>query len=304
MKSEDCHYIKDITTYLEFANISQYQKHQSFHVIKFEDHINEMPRKIPPQKYGFFILAVSKNQNVDIGIGDRKFKTLKENVSFIAPEQSLSVDVQQTDGGGVGYMLLFTPDFLHFTSSSFGIVQQFPFFNIYYSPVYFIEEEQKDFFINLIEKIYQYFKNFNNDNKEIIIAYVTIILFEAKKKFMDGKVERVKSSRAEEITFLFENLIKRTTHKRVNLSQYAKGLNISPIYLSECVKKATGKTAKQVITEYLIWEAKSLLLQTTLTIDDIALNLGYNDTSNFISFFKKNNSNTPNQYRKNQMINM
>jgi len=62
--------------------------------------------------------------------------------------------------------------------------------------------------------------------------------------------------------------------------------------------KATRKTAKRIITEYLILESKSLLNQSTKTINDIAFQLGFNDTSNFIAFFKKNTSSTPSQYRK------
>jgi len=109
----------------------------------------------------------------------------------------------------------------------------------------------------------------------------------------------VANSRAEEVAYQFEALIMQTKSKRKNLNHYANKLNFSSIYLAECVKKATGKTAKQIITEYLILEAKSLLNQSTKPIDNISNHLGYNDTSNFIAFFKKNVGCTPSQYRKN-----
>ena len=149
-----------------------------------------------------------------------------------------------------------------------------------------------------MDKIYGYFKNLDKDNLEIIRSYLTIMLFEAKRMFIDGEVKSVANSRFEEITYQFETLIMQTKSKKQKLEYYAGKLNFSPIYLAECVKKATGKTAKQIITEYLILESKSLLNQSTRTINDIAFQLGYNDTSNYIAFFKKNTGNTPSQYRK------
>ena len=149
-----------------------------------------------------------------------------------------------------------------------------------------------------MDKIYGYFKDLDKDNLEIIRSYLTIMLFEAKQMFIDGEVKSVANSRFEEIAYQFEALIMKTESKRQKLEYYAHKLNFSSIYLAECVKKATGKTAKQIITEYLILESKSLLYQSTKTIDEISSRLGYNDTSNFVTFFKKNVGSTPSQYRK------
>jgi len=165
-------------------------------------------------------------------------------------------------------------------------------------PVYILTHEQNNFFIDHMDKIYDYFKNLDKDNLEIIRSYLTIMLFEAKRMFIDGEVKSETNSRVEEITYLFETLITQTKSKRQKLEYYADKLNFSTIYLAECVKKATGKTAKQIITEYLILESRSLLNRSTKTINDIAIQLGYYDTSNFIAFFKKNTGSTPSQYRK------
>ena len=105
-------------------------------------------------------------------------------------------------------------------------------------PVYTLTEEQNNFFIDHMDKIYGYFENLDKDNLEIIRSYLTIMLFEAKRMFIDGEVKSVANSRVEEITYQFETLITQTKSKRQNLEYYADKLNFSSIYLAECVKKA------------------------------------------------------------------
>ena len=299
-------YYPDITSYLEGIHLSHTQIHKDFHILKFEDHvvaeaINKLiilPRKVISRKQGFFQITTSKNHNVDLTVDGTKFKGMKENIVFIAPDQSISVNVKSIKKKGVGYMLVFSSDFLSFAPSNYSLLKNFPFFNMNRPPVYFLDEDHNDFFINQMGKIHDYFKNLDKDNLEIIRSYVTILLFEAKRMFIDGVVKSMANSRAEEITYLFESLIRQTKGKRQKLEFYADKLNFSPIYLAECVMKATRKTAKRIITEYLILESKSRLNQSTKTINDIAFQLGFNDTSNFIAFFKKNTESTPSQYRK------
>jgi len=223
---------------------------------------------------------------------------MKVNIIFIAPDQVVSFDVKSFEKGTLGYSLVFSSEFLNIAPSNYSLLKNFPYFNMNRPPVYTLTEGQNNFFVEHMAKIYGYFKNLDKDNLEIIRSYLTIMLFEAKRMLIDGEVKSVANSRAEEVAYQFETLIMQTTSKRQKLEYYANKLNFSSIYLAECVKKATGKTAKQIISEYLILESKSLLNQSTKTIDDIAVQLGYGDTSNFIAFFKKNTGVTPSQFRK------
>ena len=294
-------YYPDITSYLEAAHISHTQKHKDFHILNFAEHFTntqKLPLKVSYRKLGFFQIVTSNNHDADLTVDGTKFENMKVNIVFIAPDQVVSLDVKSFKKGSIGYSLVFSSEFLNIAPSNYGLLRKFPYFNMNSPPVYILTEEQNNLFINHMDKIYSYFKNLDKDNLEIIRSYLTIMLFEAKRMFIDGVVKSVANSRAEEITFMFESLIRQTKNKRQKLEFYADRLNFSTIYLAECVMKATGKTAKQIITEYLILESKSLLNQSTKTINDIAFQLGYNDTSNFITFFKKNTESTPSQYRK------
>ncbi len=289
--------LNTIQSLLEEMQISRFQKHPDFHILKFKDHLDDIPMTTTTRKCDFFQIVISKNHNVDVVVDNVAFSAMENCITFMAPKQMLSTEVKSIESLGLGYMLVFTPKFLRLGISDFELLQKFPFFNGNHSPVYFLNEH-KDIYFDLMEKLYHLFQDFNDENLEIIRSYVTILLFESRKSFLNGTIKNNAISRQSEIAFSFENLIKATTNKRQTLADYASQLHISVIYLAECVKKSTGKTAKQIISEYVILEATSLLIQSTKTIDEIADAVGYSSTSNFGLFFKKHTQLTPSAYRK------
>ncbi len=64
------------------------------------------------------------------------------------------------------------------------------------------------------------------------------------------------------------------------------------------MKSATGKTAAKWIEETILIEAKYLLYQTTLSVSEIAMQVGHEDHSYFSRFFKKHEGLAPVQYQK------
>ncbi|UTW64558.1 AraC family transcriptional regulator [bacterium SCSIO 12741] len=76
---------------------------------------------------------------------------------------------------------------------------------------------------------------------------------------------------------------------------------MSTVCLSECVKQTSQKTAKKILTEYIIMEAHFKLLNTQFSVETIATELGFDDRSNFINFYKKHTRLTPNQERKSNL---
>src|SRR5690606_6661700 len=130
-------------------------------------------------------------------------------------------------------------------------------------------------------------------------SYLIILLNEAKQNLEPDFRENGTLNRGEEITYLFENLIKSEYRKGLSLKEYAGKLFISPSYLREAVKKSTGKPAYKLLQEYQLLQAKSLLLQSNFTIKQVALELGFQDPSNFTKFFKNQTGITPLTYREN-----
>ena len=77
----------------------------------------------------------------------------------------------------------------------------------------------------------------------------------------------------------------------------AKRLNLSPKYLSDLLKKETGKTAQEHIHLYIIEKAKNSLLNSTNSISEIGYTLGFEYPQHFSNLFKSKTGFSPREYR-------
>ena len=77
----------------------------------------------------------------------------------------------------------------------------------------------------------------------------------------------------------------------------AEKVNLSPSYLSDVLKKETGKNTQEHIHFFVIEEAKNLLLNSEKNINEIAYILGFEYPQYFSKLFKKKTGKTPLEYR-------
>lgn len=83
----------------------------------------------------------------------------------------------------------------------------------------------------------------------------------------------------------------------LSLDEMAKDLHISRSHISHLFKKATGQSVMQFISERRIAEAKKLLIDTDMKIQEISELLNYSNSTVFCKTFKKIVGRTPNEYR-------
>ena len=96
----------------------------------------------------------------------------------------------------------------------------------------------------------------------------------------------------------FQQLIEKHVKDQKQVSFYAGQLNIGSKKLTSLTKGTLGKTPKEIIIEELLRVSKSLLVDSSLSIKQVAWELGYADVNNFSTFFMKETSLTPTEYRK------
>lgn len=94
-------------------------------------------------------------------------------------------------------------------------------------------------------------------------------------------------SRADTIFRPFRKLLAENYRKEHELLFYTISLNVSRTYLSRMIRKVSGKTVNDYITEVLYRGARRLLIFMDLTVKEIAEKLGFSDQSSFGKFFKK-----------------
>ena len=90
----------------------------------------------------------------------------------------------------------------------------------------------------------------------------------------------------------------RLNASTITQKQIAHALSYSSSYLSRHIRKTTGRTISQHITEEKLKLAQRLLATTSLAINEIADQIGYSSESHFYRIFKKQYQITPSHYRK------
>ncbi len=106
-------------------------------------------------------------------------------------------------------------------------------------------------------------------------------------------------SRSEELAGQFLSLVDMHCHEHHNIKWYADALHLTPVYVSNVVKQVTGQTAGDNITDCLVRKAKSLLLTSTLSIQQISDRLGFQNQSHFGTFFRRAVGTSPQKFRRN-----
>jgi len=107
-------------------------------------------------------------------------------------------------------------------------------------------------------------------------------------------------SRNEEITGRFMHLVDTHCEQQHSLDWYADQLCLTTRYVANTVKQTLGITASSCIEHVLVQRAKTLLLTTTKSIQEIADQLGFQNQSHFGTFFKRHEGVSPAAFRKQQ----
>ena len=93
------------------------------------------------------------------------------------------------------------------------------------------------------------------------------------------------------LNYIMEN------YQTITLGSLAGYFHYSESYMSILLHKSFGKTFSEIIREYRLEQAARLLRETKKKLYDVCVEVGYNDTTQFIHNFKKRYGITPHQYQ-------
>ena len=100
----------------------------------------------------------------------------------------------------------------------------------------------------------------------------------------------------------FISLLSRPANTEREVRTYAEQLLVTPKYLSAVCKEKSGRTAMNWITESTVANIKYYLLQTDLSVKEIAFKLDFPDVSFFCKYVKKHLGQAPMEYRNAQLL--
>ncbi|WP_035108374.1 helix-turn-helix domain-containing protein [Flavobacterium denitrificans] len=278
---------KDNPMHLLFKSNSDH-----FFCLKTEEMMH-LQYPVPPSKHLCHTLIYVESGTHKMNLGFVEYETVPNEILMIPAGQVFSIeDINNTYNG---YICQFHPDILIGKYGCRELLNDFDFLKISGNPKTRLATEDIALVTTIFKRLQKEYTDTNTANLNIVQTYLIALFHEMNKK----SVKSPKTISASEIiTNKFKELIHIhiKTHHQVN--HYASLLSVTPNHLNKCVKNVTGKSAVKWIDENILLEAKYLLFQTTLSINEIAAQVGHEDQSYFSRFFKKHEGISPIQYRK------
>jgi AraC family transcriptional regulator, transcriptional activator of pobA len=244
-------------------------------------------------RHDFFFILLLKKGSGNHEIDFNSYKVCNDVIFFMRPGQAHQLNLK---AGSSGYLMQFNRDFYSpkdkvagqrlRRASSKSLCQ--------------LDSKKVNILLAIMNSIFREYTDKQEGFLDVVKANLGIFLVELiRTRQIDKSPTNVanpyQQERLEELCELIETRI--TTHKHV--SQYADMLNLSSYQLNAITRMTLGKSCSELINEFIILESKRSLLATSNQVNQIAYQLGYEDVSYFIRFFKKHIGQTPEVFRTN-----
>ncbi|RZL02407.1 MAG: AraC family transcriptional regulator, partial [Hymenobacter sp.] len=250
-----------------------------------------------PHRYGaeptsmvfdFYSISVKRLHNVHVKYGQHDFDFNEGIMSFMAPNQVFSMAVADpaAEVEKSGWVVYIHPDFLWNTSLA-NTIQQYDFWDYSLKENLFLSAKEEASILSLVLAIQQeYLSTIDRFSKPIIVSHVESLLQYADRFYNRQFLTREKANhevleRLETLLHAYFDSNNLAERGLPTVHYVADCLHVSPKYLSNLLRILTGQNTQQHIHARLIAKAKEKLSTTTLTVSEIAYELGFEHVPSF-----------------------
>jgi AraC family transcriptional activator of pobA len=281
----------------DICALSDHQ-HEDLLVSRFAPYLQKHQNLSLPHKHTFYHVVMFTEGGGTHAIDFKSFDVLPNQVYFMAPGQ---VHRWNFEGPVDGYIINFSASFFQSFLLRPDYLESFPFFtgNID-DEVMNIDKDAAPAMVNIFEQLI---------NESVITGKLNLDMMRALLLQLFILVAR-QSPNNKQITApnynytLLQSFRKLVDQNFTNIKlpkDYAALLYITPNHLNALCNDMLGLSAGELIRNRVILEAKRLLVNLELNINEIAGKLNFTDNSYFTKFFKKYTTLTPEEFRRNTL---
>ncbi len=201
------------------------------------------------------------------------------------------------------YTLLIHPDFF-WNYPLAKKIKQYGFFSYSANEALHLSETEKATILSIFQLIEEELKSRIDDfSQDVVVSQIELLLNYAnrfyKRQFITRKaVSNDLLRQLEEVLDEYFNNDRSLSSGIPTVAFLSEKLNISPSYLSDMLRSLTGLNAQQHIHNKLIEKAKEKLSITSLSVSEIAYELGFEHPQSFSKLFKTKTNLSPLEFRR------
>ncbi len=250
----------------------------------------------------FYCITIKKGSTGAFKYGQRDYDFNEGMMTFTKPGQVFSVNTTG-DNPVKGYMLVFKPDLIRPYSLGKQI-SSYGFFSYAVAEALHLSDKEETIISSLLLQMQEELKNnIDHYSQDVIVSHLELLLSYSNRFYNRQFLTRKAVNN--DLVARLEQMIDAYFDSGTSLNKGLPGveliagqLNISPGYLSDLLRNITGQNTQQYIQYRLIEKPKELLSTSTMTVSEIAYQLGFGYSQSFSKLFKKVTSQTPLAYRK------
>ncbi|MEO5683937.1 MAG: helix-turn-helix transcriptional regulator [Chitinophagaceae bacterium] len=257
-----------------------------------------------PQSHvlNFYKISYKPRLSGRVKYGQHYYDFDEGGLLFAAPGQLIGSNEEHA-GVCSTYTLLIHPDFL-LTYPLIRKIKKYGFFSYSANEALHLSDKEKDTVISIFKIIEEELNSRIDDfSHDVIIAQIELLLNYANRFYKRQFITRKSLSndllqKLEELLEDYFNNDRSGSQGIPTVHYLSEQLNISPGYLSDMLRSLTGQNAQQHIHHKLIEKAKEKLSTTSLTVSEVAYELGFEHPQSFSKLFKTKTSQSPLEFRQ------
>ena len=265
-------------------------------------HYDEVsPLRHSLNNYGVYGLFIQRQFPKILSYGMRTMQASDASIIAVEPGQLGGLEDNGERISLSGWALLWSPELLH-GSELERQIDRYQFFSYFFSDSLRMEPDEWDCITQLLAQMRQEMER-NDDSpslRSILLGYLRLILEYCNRIYLRQLSMEDKGSN--DLLKRFHNLLqqyfrenRQLAHGLPTVAYCASELAYSPRYFGDVIHKATGGTAIGYIHNYVINQAKSLLMNGN-NISETSRLLGFDFPHHFTRLFKKVTGITPSEF--------
>lgn len=223
---------------------------------------------------------------------------------FTAPDQVITLTKTQALNEVQGWMLYFHPDLIR--NMPLGAkIDEYSFFSYEVHEALHLSKQEEDTITNCVRMIESEInERIDNHSQQVLVSNIELLL-NYSTRFYERQFH-TRAAQHSDVVSQVESILKsyyQSNHLlekgKLSVKYLAEACNLSPAYLSDLLRKETGRSAKEHINNFIVDKAKNMLLSSKDSISGISYQLGFNYPHYFGRLFKNKTGLTPQEYRDN-----
>ncbi len=249
--------------------------------------------------------VILKDGTCGIKYGRNRYDFNEGVLQFMAPDQIVRSDNTHTPSN-YGFFLVFHPDLFR----AFNLnkkIKDYQFFRYGEQEALHLSKKEESQLLEIVGNLEEELDtNIDKHSQEILVTNLELILNYSKRFYNRQFITRTDLNsevvtKVKSVIMDYYDQKKQTEIGTPSPDLIAESLNYSSTYLSDLIKKQTGKSIKEHIDWHIIDLAKHDLVNTGKTINEIAYDLGFNYPHYFSRLFRKKTGKSPVEFRSHKL---